>query len=94
MTGKTCTENLVGGCICWFQRTFTVLLWAWMYSAATIGIDAWAVDFVLLNTDGKRIGDAVAYRDERHRGCAGSVREALGKEYCLTFSEHRAAFRK
>lgn len=90
MTGKTCTENLVGGCICWFQRTFTVLLWAWMYSAATIGIDAWAVDFLLLNTDGKRISDAVAYRDERTE----SVREALGKEYRLTFAEHRAAFRK
>ena len=90
MTGKTCTENLVGGCICWFQRTFTVLLWAWMYSAATIGIDAWAVDFLLLNTDGKRISDAVAYRDERTEG----VWEALEKEYRLTFSEHRAAFRK
>ena len=90
MTGKTCTENLVGGCICWFQRTFTVLLWAWMYSAATIGIDAWAVDFLLLNTDGKRISDAVAYRDERTEG----VWEALGKEYRLTCAEHRAAFRK
>lgn len=70
-----------------FQRTFTVLLWAWMYSAATIGIDAWAVD---LNTDGKRISDAVACRDERTEG----VWEALGKEYRLTFAEHRAAFRK
>ena len=90
MTGKTCTENLVGGCICWFQRTFTVLLWAWIYSAATIGIEAWAVDFLLLNTDSKRIGDAVAYRDERTEG----VREAFGKEYRLTFAGHRAAFRK
>ena len=61
-----------------------------MYSAATIGIDAWAVDFLLLNTDGKRISDAVAYRDERTEG----VWEALGKEYRLTFDEHRAAFRK
>lgn len=90
MTGKTYTENLAGGCICWFQRTFTVLLWAWMYSAATIGIDAWAVDFLLLNTDGKCISDAVAYRDE----CTEGVWEALGKEYRLTFAEHRAAFRK
>lgn len=90
MTGKTCTENLVGGCICWFQRTFTVLLWAGMYSAATIGIDAWAVDFLRLNTDGKRISDAVAYRDE----CTEGVWEALGKEYRLTFAEHRTAFRK
>lgn len=73
-----------------FQRTSTVLLWAWLYSAATIGIDAWAVDFLLLNTDGKRISDAVAYRDERTEG----VWKALGKEYRLTFAEHRAAFRK
>ena len=61
-----------------------------MYSAATIGIDAWAVNFLLLNTDSKRIGDAVAYRDERTEG----VREALGNEYRLTFAGHRAAFRK
>lgn len=61
-----------------------------MYSAATIGIDAWAVDFLLLNTDSKRVGDAVAYRDERTEG----VQEAFGKEYRLTFAEHRAAFRK
>ena len=48
------------------------------------------MDFLLLNTDSKRIGDAVAYRDERTEG----VREALGKEYRLTFAGHRAAFRK
>ena len=32
---------------------------------ALIGIDTWAVDFVLLDSSGKRIGDAVAYRDKR-----------------------------
>ena len=57
---------------------------------STIGIDTWAVDFVLLDEQGKRLGDAVAYRDERTEG----VWEALGKEYRLTFAEHRAAFRK
>lgn len=31
----------------------------------TVGIDTWGVDFVLLDADGKRLGDAVAYRDER-----------------------------
>lgn len=35
---------------------------------ATIGIDTWAVDFVLLDERGELIGDAVAYRDERTRG--------------------------
>lgn len=34
----------------------------------TIGIDTWAVDFVLLDADGNLIGDAVAYRDSRTDG--------------------------
>lgn len=32
---------------------------------ATIGIDTWAVDYVLLDEKGCQIGDAVAYRDGR-----------------------------
>ena len=32
---------------------------------ATVGIDTWAVDYVLLDRDGGIIGDAVAYRDGR-----------------------------
>ena len=35
---------------------------------ATVGIDAWAVDFVLLDKDGAMVGDAVAYRDSRTEG--------------------------
>ena len=31
----------------------------------TIGIDTWAVDFVLIDKDGNPVGDAVAYRDGR-----------------------------
>ncbi len=31
----------------------------------SVGIDTWAVDFVLLDGEGKRIGNAVAYRDGR-----------------------------
>lgn len=31
----------------------------------SVGIDTWAVDFVLLDQNDERIGDAVAYRDER-----------------------------
>ena len=56
------------------------------YTPATIGIDTWAVDFVLLDADGQRIGDAVAYRDERTEG----VREVLERDYGLTFAEHYA----
>jgi len=33
-----------------------------------IGIDTWAVDFVLLDKDGNQLGDAVAYRDGRTQG--------------------------
>lgn len=34
----------------------------------SIGIDTWGVDFVLLDAEGKRIGNAVAYRDGRTKG--------------------------
>ena len=49
---------------------------------ATMGIDTWAVDFVLLDKAGQRIGDAVAYRDERTDG----IRETLP----VPFAEHYA----
>jgi len=35
---------------------------------ATVGIDTWGVDFVLLDKDGKKLGDAVGYRDNRTDG--------------------------
>jgi rhamnulokinase len=34
----------------------------------TVGIDTWAVDFVLLDQHGQRLGDAVSYRDSRTAG--------------------------
>ena len=43
---------------------------------ATIGIDTWAVDFVLLDENGAMIGDAVAYRDGRTQG-ADKIADAL-----------------
>lgn len=39
----------------------------------TIGIDTWAVDYVLLDGDGNMIGDAVAYRDRRTEGIDSEV---------------------
>ena len=60
------------------------------FAPATIGIDTWAVDFVLLDADNKRIGDAVAYRDERTEG----IREALEKEYGLTFADAQKLYGK
>ena len=56
------------------------------YTPSTMGIDTWAVDYVLLDKDGKRIGDAVAYRDER----TNSIREELEEKKILTFAEHYA----
>ena len=43
----------------------------------TIGIDTWAVDFVLLDENDRLIGDAVAYRDSRTEGMDDVVEEAI-----------------
>ncbi len=40
---------------------------------ATVGIDTWAVDFVLLDREGGLLGDAVAYRDGRTAGMDAAV---------------------
>lgn len=50
----------------------------------TIGIDTWAVDYVLLDGNDERLGDAVAYRDDRTEG----VRERLEADGVLDFAEH------
>ena len=50
----------------------------------TVGIDTWAVDFVLLDAAGEILGDTVAYRDSRTEG----VRQTL--EPVLPFAEHYA----
>ena len=34
----------------------------------SMGIDTWGVDFVLIDKEGNRIGDAVGYRDDRTNG--------------------------
>ena len=47
------------------------------FAPATIGIDTWAVDFVLLDADNKRIGDAVAYRDERTQAVIDEVHQHM-----------------
>lgn len=54
------------------------------YTPATVGIDTWAVDFVLLDAAGEILGDTVAYRDSRTDG----VRQAL--EPLLPFAGHYA----
>lgn len=44
----------------------------------SLGIDTWGVDFVLLDAEGKRIGDAVAYRDTRTQAVVDAVDERIG----------------
>ena len=54
------------------------------YTPATLGIDTWAVDFVLLDEAGQLLGDTVAYRDGRTAG----ERDRLAGT--LPFAEHYA----
>lgn len=46
----------------------------------SIGIDTWAVDFVLLDENNERLTDAVAYRDSRTDGMMEAVFEKISKE--------------
>lgn len=46
----------------------------------SVGIDTWAVDFVLLDKDGNRLGDAVGYRDKRTEGMDDKVYEILSEK--------------
>lgn len=46
----------------------------------SVGIDTWGVDFVLLDRDGQRIGNAVAYRDGRTKGMDEEVYKVIPEE--------------
>ena len=46
----------------------------------SVGIDTWAVDFVLLDKDDQRIGNAVAYRDDRTQGMDEEVYRTVPEE--------------
>lgn len=48
---------------------------------ASIGIDTWAVDYVLLDRDGRQIGDAVSYRDSRTEGMDKLVNKLIPSEF-------------
>jgi len=47
---------------------------------ATVGIDTWGVDFVLLDENDGLIGDAVAYRDSRTEGMKEAVNRIIPAE--------------
>lgn len=46
----------------------------------SVGIDTWAVDFVLLDEKGERMGNATAYRDGRTRGMDEKVYEIINED--------------
>ncbi|MCM1065645.1 MAG: rhamnulokinase [Eubacterium sp.] len=46
----------------------------------SVGIDTWGVDFVLLDEDGNRIGNAVAYRDGRTKGMDEEVYKIIPED--------------
>lgn len=46
----------------------------------SVGIDTWAVDFVLLDKDDERIGNAIAYRDSGTQGMDDKVYEIISEE--------------
>ena len=52
----------------------------------SVGIDTWAVDFVLLDKENRRLGNAVAYRDDRTKGMDAKVYEkvSLDELYATT----------
>ena len=53
---------------------------------AAIGVDSWAVDYGLLDPRGERIGEVIAYRDERTEGADARVGEQVDpvRQYALT----------
>lgn len=46
----------------------------------SVGIDTWGVDFVLLDKEGNRIGNAVAYRDGRTKGMDEEVYKIISED--------------
>ncbi len=47
---------------------------------ATMGIDTWGVDYVLLDKDDQKIGDCIAYRDGRTEGMDNEVYKFISEE--------------
>ena len=46
----------------------------------SMGIDTWGVDFVLLDAEGKEIGDTIGYRDHRTDGIKEKLSEIISQE--------------
>lgn len=46
----------------------------------SVGVDTWGVDFVLLDREGRRLGNATAYRDGRTRGMDREVYKIISED--------------
>lgn len=51
------------------------------YDEITLGIDTWAVDYVLVGKDGQRLKDPVSYRDARTKDSIAKLTSDLSKDY-------------
>ncbi|MFW5435803.1 rhamnulokinase [Paenibacillus apiarius] len=49
--------------------------------SCTVGIDTWAVDYVLVDQDGKRLQEAVSYRDARTEHTLEKLTQHISKEH-------------
>lgn len=60
------------------------------YEVEGIGVDTWGVDFALVDSEGRLLGDPVCYRDDRTRGMAEFAFRRLSRErfYVLTGIQH------
>lgn len=50
-------------------------------SDVTLGIDTWAVDYVLVGSNGKKLEDPISYRDKRTHNAIQRLTSQLPKEY-------------
>lgn len=76
----------VDGTLCWnTERLFSEIVNGMKKCAevgktpSTMAIDTWGVDFVLLDKDGKMVGNSVGYRDSRTEGYVEKAFETMSK---------------
>ncbi len=76
----------VNGTLCWnTERLFSEIINGMKKCAevgktpSTMAIDTWGVDFVLLDKDGKMLGNSVGYRDSRTEGYVEKAFEVMSK---------------
>ncbi|MEE1617682.1 rhamnulokinase [Brachybacterium sp. J153] len=53
---------------------------------SSIGVDSWAVDYALIGPDGERVGEVIAYRDDRTDAVADRLAETIPatRQFALT----------